>query len=168
MIKAFKFLRDSGKKDGKFLFVGTKPVVADIIERGATQCNSPFINNRWLGGILTNWSSLQSSIKNIKNLSELETKHYKSKAAAKKLRRLLNLKKKVGGLSGMTSLPNAVIIIGALQEKKAIAECRKLGIKVVSTLDTNSNPTGIDFPIPINEDSIEALEFIITFFSKSD
>jgi small subunit ribosomal protein S2 len=167
MIKAFHFLRDVGKKDGEFLFVGTKPVVSKLIEQKARKMNSPFINNRWLGGILTNWSSLQTSIKSLANLSELDSKDLKSKAAAKRIRRLLNLNKKVGGLSNMKSLPDVVIIVGALQEKKAIAECRKLGIKIVSTVDTNSDPTGVDYPIPVNEDSIEAIEFILDFLTKA-
>ena len=167
MIKAFHFLRDVGKKDEKFLFVGTKSVVSKLIEQKARKMNSPFINNRWLGGILTNWSSLQTSIKNLANLSELNSKNLKSKAATKRIRRLLNLNKKIEGLSNMKSLPDVVIIIGALQEKKVIAECRKLGIKIVSTVDTNSNPTGVDYPIPVNEDSIEAIEFILDFLIKA-
>lgn len=163
LIKTARFLKNIASKGGMFLFVGTKLGIADLIKQKSKKCESFFITNSWLGGILTNWDTMKVSIQEL----TFSPKNIKSKAEAKKARRLFNLKKKIEGLKGMMTLPNVVIITGARQEKKAIAECRKLGIPIVSTLDTNSNPTGIRFPLPVNEDSYETVKFILNLLINS-
>lgn len=159
-----KFARQ-GKK---FLFVGTKKQATRLIANVALECDSFYINQRWLGGILTNWQTLKTSIAKLNNLEKKEVEGYfetlpkKEAAIAKKQKERLH--KYLGGVKKMKSLPDIVIIIGQPEEMNAVRECQKLGIRTVTILDTNCDPTLADLFIPANDDSVASLQYILSQF----
>jgi small subunit ribosomal protein S2 len=177
LVKTSKLLRLAGnvlqkkaEKGGKFLFVGTNRVSSSIIVKQAKDCNSYYINYRWLGGMLTNWSTVQNRIECLKmleiqeangELEKLSKKEYSSKRKElDKLRRLFN------GIKEMTALPDAVIFTSQLKDSLAINECLKLGIPTVCIVDTNCNPDLIPYPIPANDDSSSSINFILTYLAN--
>ncbi len=163
------FLTDSAAKGKTFLFVGTKKQAAGLIANTATQSNSFYVNQRWLGGMLTNWKTMKSSIA---KLNELELKEktdgfrqLPKKEAAICKKQKDRLQKYLGGVKEMRQVPDVVIIIGQPEEMNAVLECRKLGIRSVTVLDTNCDPTIADIFVPANDDSVTSLRFILkTFF----
>ncbi len=156
-------LKKINKEKKKILFVGTKKSASNFIKNTAIKCNQYYINNRWLGGTLTNWKTVKKSIKFLKELE----KQYKDgildqltkKEILQKKRLLKKLKNNLDGIKNMGSLPNALFIIDANYEKIAIKEARQLNIKIFSVIDTNTNPEGIDYIIPGNDDSSKAIEW---------
>ena len=170
LLNAAKFLFDSSAQGKTVLFVGTKKQISKLVKKMACQCNSFFVTERWLGGLLTNWPTIQKSIsklndleKQCQNLSYLQqSKKEISKLKKKKDR----LEKYLGGLKKMPSPPDIVIIIDQQQELTAVQECNKLGIRSVTILDTNGDPNLADLFIPANDDSITSLYFILNELSK--
>eukprot|EP01024_Parvocaulis_polyphysoides_P021136 TRINITY_DN19_c1_g1_i3.p1 TRINITY_DN19_c1_g1~~TRINITY_DN19_c1_g1_i3.p1 ORF type:complete len:276 (+),score=39.91 TRINITY_DN19_c1_g1_i3:217-1044(+) len=166
--KVLKFLTDSASQGKTFLFVGTKKQAAPVISKIAIECNSFYVNQRWLGGMLTNWQTVKSSIKKLNELelrektSSFQNLPKKEIALAKKQKE--RLEKYIGGLKEMKSLPDVVILIGQPAEKNAVHECTKLGIRSITILDTDCDPTIADLFIPANDDSVAAIEFLLMHF----
>jgi small subunit ribosomal protein S2 len=144
------------------LFVGTKRAAAKIIREQAERAGQPFVNHRWLGGMLTNWKTIRQSIK---RLRELEAKmddgtleKISKKEALDLSRQLEKLDRSIGGIKAMGGLPDAIFVVDVNHEKIAIQEANKLGIPVIGIVDTNSDPDGVDIVIPGNDDAIRAIE----------
>ncbi len=156
-------LKKIHKEKKKILFVGTKRSASNFIKNTAIKCNQHYINNRWLGGTLTNWKTVKKSIKFLKELE----KQYKNgvldkltkKEILQKKRLLKKLKNNLDGIKNMGNLPNALFIIDANYEKIAIKEAQQLNIEIFSIIDTNSNPEGINYIIPGNDDSSKSIEW---------
>ncbi len=160
---ALKKLKKINKEKKKILFVGTKKVASNFIKNTAIKCNQFFINYRWLGGTLTNWKTVKKSIKFLKELekeykNELLDKLIKKEVLQKK-RLLKKLKNNLDGIKNMGSLPDAIFVIDANYENIAIKEAKQLNIKIFSIVDTNTNPEGLDYIIPGNDDSSKSIEW---------
>ena len=162
---AYKFVKNSSSEGRKFLFLGTKRQAATIIEQEAKRSNSYYVNQRWLGGMLTNWVTIKSRVERLKDLENQEQLGIFSKLPKKEasmLRRELNkLRKHLNGIKHMDSLPDLVIVVDQKREATAIQECLKLGIPTICILDTNCNPEIVDIPIPANDDAIRSIKLII-------
>jgi small subunit ribosomal protein S2 len=159
-------------EDGKtFLFIGTKRQASGIIAEEAKKCNSHYVNNRWLGGILTNWSTVQSRVEYFKELNQKEEKgvidQLPKKEGAIRRRQLDKLRQNLGGLIKMTQLPDIAIVVDPKRESTAIAECKKLGITIISILDTDCDPDEVDIPIPANDDAVGSIKLIISALSEA-
>ncbi|MGI0483202.1 30S ribosomal protein S2 [Geminocystis sp. CENA526] len=165
MDDAYNYVKKAAENGKKVLFVGTKRQAAGIIAQEATRCGAFYINQRWLGGMLTNWDTIKSRVARLKDLEELEESgalDRRPKKEASVLRRELGkLQKYLGGIKDMRRVPDIVIIIDIRREHNAIKECEKLNLPVVSMLDTNCNPELVDFPIPANDDAIRSIKLII-------
>ena len=159
------------KKNKTFLFVATKPQITSLIASEAKRCNSHYVNERWLGGMLTNWITLKSRIERLKSLEKQEKDHVfdllPKKAAASRIKELKKLRKYLDGIKDMTKLPDIVIIIDQKREITAIRECRKLRIPIISIVDTNCDPDLIDVPIPGNDDGVGSIKLILRFLADS-
>jgi len=168
--KALHFLYNSTAQGKTILFVGTKKQVSKLVERTANQCNSFFVTERWLGGLLTNWLTVQKSISKLALLENQKRKIDNLQLSKKEISRLKKkkdrLEKYLGGLKNMTSLPDIVIIIDQQREITAVQECQKLGIRSITILDTNGDPNLADLFIPGNDDSIAALNLILNELSQ--
>lgn len=163
--EAYNFLKKAAEGGKKVLFVGTKRQAAGIVAQEAKRCGSYYINQRWLGGMLTNWETIKSRISYLKELEILEESgaiDRRPKKEASVLRRKLEkLRKYFGGIKEMRRVPDIVIIVDTKREYNAVKECQKLGLTIVSMLDTNCDPDGIDYPIPANDDAIRSVKLII-------
>ena len=162
MIKpALKFIEGVAAKNNKILFVGTKRTATDIIKNEATRCSMPYVNERWLGGKLTNYKTIRSSITRLENLLRQQEDGTFSKLTKKeglKIQRDIDrLQKSIGGVTEMGGLPDALFIIDVKRESIAVSEASKMGIPIVGIVDSNSNPEGIDYVIPGNDDSIRSI-----------
>ena len=162
MIKpAMKFIESVAAKNNKILFVGTKRTATDIIKNEATRCSMPYVNERWLGGMLTNYKTIRSSITRLENLlrqKEDGTFNKLTKKEGLKIQRDIDrLQKSIGGVTEMGGLPDALFIIDVKREAIAVSEASKMGIPIVGIVDSNSNPEGIDYVIPGNDDSIRSI-----------
>tara|TARA_B100000401_G_scaffold166955_1_gene111585 strand:- start:221 stop:1123 length:903 start_codon:yes stop_codon:yes gene_type:complete len=162
MIKpALNFIEGVAAKNNKILFVGTKRTATDIIKNEATRCSMPYVNERWLGGMLTNYKTIRSSITRLENLLRQQEDGTFSKLTKKeglKIQRDIDrLQKSIGGVTEMGGLPDALFIIDVKRESIAVSEASKMGIPIVGIVDSNSNPEGIDYVIPGNDDSIRSI-----------
>ena len=163
---AMNHLGSLAANGGKILFVGTKRAARDTVREEATRCGMPFVNHRWLGGMLTNFATIKSRIKRLK---ELETmfedgsveQRFNKKEALGLRREMEKLERSLGGIKNMEKLPDVLYVIDAGHEDIAIAEARKLGIPVVGVVDTNNSPDGIDYVIPGNDDAIRAIQLYV-------
>jgi len=163
--RAVSELRKIAKRRDKILFIGTKKAASKIIKKAAIDCGQFYVNHRWLGGMLTNWKTVRQSIRRLKHL-EIESKDgtfdkLTKKEALIRLRNLLKLENSLGGIKDMGGLPDAIFVIDAEYEQIAIKEANNLGIPVFSVVDTNSDPDGIDFIIPGNDDAIRAINLYL-------
>lgn len=169
--KAMRYLEVAASKNQKVLFVGTKRQATTLIAQEAKRSNSYYVNHRWLGGMLTNWSTMRERIEKLKDLEKQESEGtfdlLTKKEGALRRKKLAKLRKYLDGIKSMTSLPDVVIIIDQRREITAIAECRKLGIPVVSILDTNCDPDLVDIPIPGNDDAVRSIKLILTLLTDS-
>ena len=169
--KAMKYLEVAASQNKKVLFVGTKRQATTLIAQEAKRSNSYYVNHRWLGGMLTNWSTMKERIEKLKDLEKQESEGIfdllTKKEGALRRKELTKLRKYLDGIKSMTSLPDVVIIIDQRREITAIAECRKLGIPVVSILDTNCDPDLVDIPIPGNDDAVRSIKLILTLLTDS-
>ena len=163
--EAYEFMRDSSERGKKVLFVGTKRQAAGIIAQEASRCGSYYVNQRWLGGMLTNWETIKTRVERLKELENLETTgalEKRPKKEASMLRRELGkLQKYLGGIKTMRKVPDIVVIVDQKREHNAISECQKLNIPVLSILDTNCDPDVVDIPIPANDDAIRSIKLIL-------
>ena len=164
-------LKEYSSQGKKFLFVGTKTQASPIIERVAIECDSFYVNQRWLGGMLTNWQTIKTSLRTLQELEAQEGsesfKKLPKKEASIYRKRKERLQKYLGGLKGMVSLPDVVIIVGQAEEMNAVLECKKLGITTVSILDTDCDPTLTDFFVVANDDSMKSVDFLCEIFLQS-
>lgn len=164
-------LKEYSSQGKTFLFVGTKTQASPIIERVAIECNSFYVNQRWLGGMLTNWQTIKTSLRTLQELEAQEDsesfKKLPKKEASIYRKRKERLQKYLGGLKGMVSLPDVVIIVGQAEEMNAVLECKKLGITTISILDTDCDPTLTDFFVVGNDDSMKSVDFLCELFLQS-
>jgi len=159
--QAAAFIKSVAAEGGKILFVGTKRSARDAVQKEATRCNMPYVNQRWLGGMLTNFKTIRQSIKRLNELDDMAQNgslDRRGKKEAQMLRREMDkLLRSLGGIRDMNALPDAVFVIDVGHEQIAILEARKLGIPVVAVVDTNCSPDGIDYVIPGNDDAMRAI-----------
>jgi small subunit ribosomal protein S2 len=159
--EATNFLGKLAAKGGRILFVGTKRSAREVIAQAAICCNMPYVNHRWLGGMLTNFKTVCQSIKRLKELETMSQDGSFERFAKKEVivlhREMDKLQRSLGGIREMTSLPDALFVIDVGHEKIAVREANKLGIPVVGIVDTNNSPEGVDYVIPGNDDSIRAV-----------
>jgi small subunit ribosomal protein S2 len=169
--EASKFVQELAA-DGKIvLFVGTKRQAQDAIAEEATKCGGFYINQRWLGGLLTNWITVQKSVKRLKELDEMATDgRYEllpKKEVIKLERERKHLQANLAGIKNMSRLPDAVFVIDSNKEQIAVREARKLGIPVVAVVDTNCDPSEVDYVIPGNDDALRAIRLFTSKISES-
>ena len=149
-----------------FLFVGTKRQAASIVAEQALRSNSFYVNQRWLGGMLTNWDTIKTRVDRLKSLEEQDKSglidQLPKKEAASLRKELEKLKKHLDGIKNMQKIPDVVIIVDQKRESTAIQECIKLGITTLCILDTNCNPDLVDIPIPANDDAIRSIKLIVS------
>jgi small subunit ribosomal protein S2 len=163
---AMNFIGKLAANGGKVLFVGTKRAARDVIREEAERCNMPYVNHRWLGGMLTNFKTIRQSIKRLKELEEmvadgsLESRFHK-KEALNMRREMEKLDRSLGGIKNMSGLPDALFIVDNGYEKNAVAEASKLGIPVIAVVDTNNDPDMIDYVIPGNDDAMRAVQLYV-------
>jgi small subunit ribosomal protein S2 len=158
--RALDFVRTTAAAGGKVLFVGTKRQAQEPIAEAAKRCGQHYVNHRWLGGMLTNWKTISNSIKRFKALEEQlagDTTGLTKKEVLQLTRERDKLENSLGGIRDMGGLPDVIFIIDANKEELAIKEANVLGIPVVAILDSNSNPQGIAFPVPGNDDASRAI-----------
>ncbi len=158
--RAMQAVRDVVAGGGRVLFVGTKRAAADIVAEAAKRCGQYYVNHRWLGGMLTNWKTIQNSIKRLRAIEEQlaqEQTGLTKKEALGLMRERDKLERALGGIKEMGGLPDILFIIDTNKERIAVDEARKLGIPVVAVLDSNSDPDGVTYPIPGNDDAIRAI-----------
>ncbi|XZR52885.1 MAG: 30S ribosomal protein S2 [Enterobacteriaceae bacterium] len=169
MNKAIEKIVEIISKKGKILFIGTKSVAYKAIKIYAINCNQFFVNYHWLGGMLTNWKTVKKSIQKLKQLEiQLQNGIFDKLTKKESLiykNKLKKLEKSLGGIKNMENLPDAIFIVDSNYEKIAIKEANQLGIKVFSIVDTNSNPDGINYIIPGNDDSIYSIKFYLNTIS---
>jgi small subunit ribosomal protein S2 len=159
--EAAKFIRSVAAKNGNVLFVGTKRAARDIIAAEAARCGMPYVDSRWLGGMLTNFKTVKSSIKRLKEMEVLAADGGLERMSKKEGlmfdRELSKLNKSIGGIKDMGGLPDVIFMIDVGYHKIAVAEAHTLGIPVVAIVDTNHSPEGIDYVVPGNDDSAKAI-----------
>ena len=162
--KACDFTRQLVTEGGIILFVGTKKQAQEALEKEAQRCGVPYVNQRWLGGVLTNFATVQTRIDYLVRSEDQQVRgefnRLSKKEALKLEKEILRLNRQIGGLKEMTSLPDALFIVDIIKERIALAEAKRVGIPVVAIVDTNCDPTGIDYPIPANDDAIKAIKLI--------
>ena len=162
---AYDYVRKSSEQGKRFLFIGTKRQASGIIAQEAHRCGANFVNQRWLGGMLTNWETIRNRVERLKELENLENSgalDRRPKKEASVLRRELgNLQKYLGGIKTMRKIPDIVVVVDQRREYNAIQECQKLGIPIISLLDTNCDPDAVDIPIPANDDAIRSIKLIL-------
>jgi len=169
--EANSYLESAAQENKTFLFVGTKRQASNLIAQEAIRCDSYYVNHRWLGGMLTNWSTLKDRIAHLKDLEKQESDNtfnlLTKKEAALRRKELKKLRRHLDGIKSMVSLPDVAIIIDQKREMTAIRECQKLGIPIISILDTNCDPDLIDIPIPGNDDAVRSIKLILQSLTNS-
>ncbi|MFP3029261.1 MAG: 30S ribosomal protein S2 [Arsenophonus sp.] len=169
--EALTELTKIASQKGKILFVGTKRSASESIKEAANNCDQYFVNNRWLGGMLTNWKTVRQSIKRLKDL-EAESQDgtfdkLTKKEALIRTRELSKLENSLGGIKEMNGLPDALFVVDAQHEHIAIKEANNLGILVFAIVDTNSNPDNVNYVIPGNDDAIRAVKLYLNAVAKA-
>ena len=169
--KAYNAVKDMARNGGNVLFVGTKKQASRSIKEAAEKCDMYYVNNRWLGGMLTNFYTIKKSIARLKRIEKEEIDGTFEKLPKKEVILLLKekdkLEKNLAGIKDMENLPDMVFVIDPMQEAIAVSEARKLGIPVVAVVDTNCNPEVIDYPIPGNDDAIRAINLFANVISSA-
>ena len=162
--EAYNYVSEVAQENGTILFVGTKKQAADTVREEAQRCGMFYTNNRWPGGMLTNFQTIRKSIKRLKDLEKMQADGtfdlLPKKEVAKKLKEIEDLEKSYGGIKEMTTLPSCVFIVDTRKERNAVLEAKKLGIPVVAIVDTNCDPDDADYIIPGNDDAIRAIKLI--------
>ena len=169
--EANAYVKSEAANEKIFLFIGTKRQASSLIAQEATRCNSYYVNHRWLGGMLTNWVTLKSRIERLKTLEKQEADQVfnllPKKEASLRLKELEKLRKHLDGIKNMPRLPDVAIIVDQKREMTAMKECRKLGIPIISILDTNCDPDLVDIPIPGNDDAVRSIKLILKSLTDS-
>ncbi|MDR3450981.1 MAG: 30S ribosomal protein S2 [Alphaproteobacteria bacterium] len=170
MQRALQALRDTAASGGRVLFVGTKRQAQERVAEAAARCGQYYVNHRWLGGMLTNWKTISQSIKRLRELDDKldnQAKKLTKKEQLQMSRDRDKLEKALGGIKDMGGLPDIIFVIDTIKEDIAIAEAQKLGIPVVAIVDSNSDPIGITFPIPGNDDASRAVDLYCELASQA-
>ncbi len=160
--KACQFVFNQSRNGHHLLIVGTKNHLTESIIEQATKCEAHWVVNRWLGGLLTNQITIKNRLLTLINLETNQSDtNFTKKEKITQNRKLAKLRKNFDGLRGLNDKPSCAIIIDPVKEKNALAECNRLNIPVIALIDTNGNPSGIDFPIPANDDSILSVQYLL-------
>lgn len=163
---ALAAVKSMAERKQKILFVGTKRAASKIIKEEANRAGMPYVDQRWLGGMLTNYKTIRASIKRLRDLEAQQTdgtfEKLTKKEALMRTRAMEKLEKSIGGIKSIGGLPDALFVIDVDHERIAISEANKLGIPVIGVVDTNSNPDGIDYVIPGNDDAIRAIKLYVS------
>jgi small subunit ribosomal protein S2 len=163
--EALQTVQRLAEKKNQVMFVGTKRAAGKIIEEQARRCGMPFVSHRWLGGMLTNYKTIRSSIKRLRELEEQERDgtfaKLTKKEALMRSRMKEKLERSIGGIKEMSGLPDVLFVVDVDHERIAVTEANKLGIPVIGIVDTNSNPDGVDYVIPGNDDAIRAIKLYV-------
>ncbi len=171
IVEAYEAVRAQVKNGKQILFVGTKKQAQQAIEDEAKRCNMPYVSNRWLGGMLTNFSTIKKSVAKLKKIERMEADGTFDSLTKKEIALLtkqkLKLSKNLGGIKDMKELPGALFIIDTKKEATAVAEAKRLGIPVIAVVDTNCDPTDIDYPIPGNDDAIRAIQLFVEIIANA-
>ena len=169
--EAYDFVREVAADGGEVLFVGTKKQAQDAIEKEATKCGMPYINQRWLGGLLTNYKTIKKRIDRLYQLYEMEENGTFEVLPKKEVAQLLHerekLEKFLGGIKEMNGMPKALFVVDPKKERIAVKEAHILGIPVIGIVDTNCDPDEVDIPIPGNDDAIRAVKLITETISNA-
>ena len=169
--EALQFIKSVAESNRDILFVGTKKQAQDIVRETAGRCECSYVNQRWLGGLLTNFSVIRGSVEKLVELDEMkedgrwELLSKKDQSKMEKLHKKLS--KTLGGIRKMTVLPGALFVIDSAKEEIALTEAQKLGIPIVAVVDTNGNPESIDYPIPGNDDAVRAIELFTSKIAEA-
>ena len=168
---AYQELKRISEEGGKVLFVGTKKQAADTIEEQALRSGSFYVNKRWLGGLLTNFRTIQKRVKRLVEIEEMEASGkievYTKKEQANLRKEKAKLESSLGGIKEMKKLPDAIVVVDPKEEHNAIAEAKKLGIPVFAMLDTNCDPDDADYPIASNDDANRSVKLVITLLADA-
>ena len=170
LYNALRVIYTVASNNGKVLFVNTKKQSTDIVKNAAEKCNQYYVNHRWLGGMLTNWTTVSSSIKTLKKYEEIldsEEGLYTKKELLDFTRKKEKLEKAIGGIRNLGGLPDILFVIDVKTHAIAIQEANKLNIPVIAVVDTNSSPKGVDFVIPGNDDSRKSIELYCNLMSEA-
>ena len=159
---ALNFIGGLASKKGKILFVGTKPAARNLVKEEAQRCHMPYVDHRWLGGMLTNYKTIRQSIKRLKELEAMFEKNAFGRLTKKEILNLTRdkakLERSLGGIKNMGGLPDALFVVDVGHENIAVAEAKRLSIPVIGIVDTNNSPDGISYVIPGNDDSVRSIE----------
>jgi small subunit ribosomal protein S2 len=162
---AMNYMGKLAANKGTILFVGTKRQARDVVKAQAERCGMPYVNHRWLGGMLTNFKTVKQSIKRLRDIEAMEQDGSINRLTKKEglmmRRELEKLQRSLGGIKDMNGLPDAIFIIDTGHEKNAVGEAKNLGIPVIGVVDTNNNPIGIDYVIPGNDDALRAIQLYV-------
>jgi small subunit ribosomal protein S2 len=172
LLRAKKYLTELSARGSLILFVGTKRQAADAIEREAQRCGMPFVNDRWLGGTLTNFRTIRSRLTRLEEVEALRNDETKFDAYSKKMQSALNREyrkmfKNLNGIRTMNRLPECLVIVDPKKEKNAVSEAQKLGVSTVALIDTDCDPDLVDLPIPGNDDSMRSIEMIVKMLADA-
>ncbi|MCK9347406.1 MAG: 30S ribosomal protein S2 [Sphaerochaeta sp.] len=171
IVEAYDAVRAIVKQGKPILFVGTKKQAQQAIEAEAKRCGMPYINNRWLGGMLTNFSTIKKSIATLKKIEKMEIdgtfESLTKKEVSLLTKQKAKLEKNLGGIKDMKELPGALFIIDTKKEAIAVTEAKRLGIPVIAVVDTNCDPTDITYPIPGNDDAIRAISLFVEIIANA-
>ena len=171
IVDAYEAVRAQVKQVKSVLFVGTKKQAQQAIETEAKRCGMPYVNNRWLGGMLTNFTTIKKSIATLKKIEKMSVdgtfESLTKKEVALLTKQKAKLEKNLGGIKDMTELPGIIFVIDTRKESIAVTEAKKLGIPVVAVVDTNCDPTDITYPIPGNDDAIRAISLFVEIIANA-
>lgn len=171
IVEAYEAVRAQVKNGKQILFVGTKKQAQQTIAAEATRCSMPYVNNRWLGGMLTNFTTIKKSIAKLKKIEKMEAdgtfESLTKKEVALLTKEKNKLEKNLGGIKDMKELPGALFIVDTKKEALAVAEAKRLGIPVIAVVDTNCDPTDITYPIPGNDDAIRAISLFVEIIANA-
>ncbi len=171
IVEAYEAVRAQVKQNKTVLFVGTKKQAQQAIETEAKRCGMPYVNNRWLGGMLTNFATIKKSIATLKKIEKMSIdgtfESLTKKEVALLTKQKAKLEKNLGGIKDMTELPGIIFVIDTRKEAIAIAEAKRLGIPVVAVVDTNCDPSDITYPIPGNDDAIRAISLFVEIIANA-
>lgn len=169
--RAQDFLRELARKGDIVLFAGTKRQAQDIIKEQAQACGMYWVSHRWLGGLLTNFSTIKKSIARLKEIEKMEKdglfKSFTKKEVSLLLKEREKLERNLGGIKDMERLPSALYVVDSKKEELVVKEAKKMGIPVVALIDTNCNPEVIDYPIPGNDDALKSIRLITTLIAEA-
>jgi small subunit ribosomal protein S2 len=169
--RAFEYVRTSVSQNGAVLFVGTKKQAQEAVQEEAKRCGMFYINDRWLGGTLTNFKTLKKNIARLNEIEKIEADGLFDKLPRKEVANLKrehrNMMRGLGGIRLMTTPPSVIFIIDSKKETTAIAEAKKLGIPIIAVVDTNCDPDEVEFPIPANDDAIRSIKLLTSIIAEA-